>query len=55
MIDESEVTHDLVYRDLHGNSGKECCEQEQAADQSVAGELETVQHISKLCSHQNGS
>ena len=45
MIDKSKVTHDLVYRDLHGNSGKESCKQEQTADQSVAGELESVQYI----------
>ena len=37
MIDKSKVTHDLVHRYLHGNSGKEGCEQEQAADQAVAG------------------
>ena len=55
MVDKSEVTHDLVYRDLHGNSGKEGCKQEQAADQAVAGELESVQYISKLCSYQDGS
>ena len=48
MIDKSKVTHDLVHRYLHGNSGKEGCEQEQAADQSVAGKLEPVQYI---CDH----
>ena len=55
MIDKSKVTHDLVHRYLHGNSGKEGCEQEQAADQAVAWELESVQYISKLCSYQDGS
>ena len=48
MIDKSKVTHDLVYRDLHGNSGKESCKQEQTTDQSVAWELESVQYISKF-------
>ena len=55
MIDKSKVTHNLVHRYLHGNSGKEGCEQEQAADQSVAGKLEPVQYISELCSHQDGA
>ena len=48
-VDQMQHGHDLIDCDLCCNAGNQRCDHEQIADQMVATELKTVQHICQHC------